>query len=223
MRRESALPVAITRALMAGDPGRFTARTGRCGSLSAMLRCHCRNPAPPIFGDRCNRRDRAMEPRALPALTLIDPELGRLVVGQNRTGPVRISCNFARACEIGGGEQSRRASLASVEDAVPILPADEIAAAVGAAGEPSCWRKARITSWVRHHRARWRPSAHPGRRWLLPTVAIPGIADRHAGARRHAGTERAAPAWRRYRGAGSHRLPSTLVLRDCTLVPGLDL
>lgn len=75
-----------------------------------------------------------MEPRPLPALTLIDPELGRLVVGQNRPGPIRVTCRFARAFDIGGGEQDRAAALGSVESPVVVPPSALVATRVADGG-----------------------------------------------------------------------------------------
>lgn len=222
--RESALPVAITRALMAEDPGRFYGE-------NRALRVFVGDVAVPLaeiraadLGDRATDGTEPWNRAPLPALTLIDPELGRLVVGQNRTGPVRISCNFARACEIGGGEQSRRASLASVEDAVPIPPADEIAAAVGAAG--GTFLLAESTHYVMGSAIAvpdgglLRILAADGR---FPTVAIPGTLTVTLGR----GATLELNGLRLHGGGiavqGSATDPGTLVLRDCTLVPGLGL
>ncbi len=222
--RESALPVAITRALMAEDPGRFYGE-------NRALRVFVGDVAVPLaeiraadLGDRATGGTEPWNRAPLPALTLIDPELGRLVVGQNRTGPVRISCNFARACEIGGGEQSRRASLASVEDAVPIPPADEIAAAVGAAG--GTFLLAESTHYVMGSAIAvpdgglLRILAADGR---FPTVAIPGTLTVTLG--RNARLE--LNGLRLHGGGvipnGNASVPGTVILRDCTLVPGLSL
>lgn len=68
------------------------------------------------------------------ASVLIDPELGRLTVDPTLTGPVRITCYFARPLAIGGGEHDRAQTAGSVEDATTLAPSVNVATAVTGAG-----------------------------------------------------------------------------------------
>lgn len=228
--RESALPIAITRALMAEDPGRFYGE-------NRAIRVFVGNDPVPLseiraahLGDRTTGgTGGGTEPwnRApLPALTLIDPELGRLVVGQNRTGPVRISCHFARPHDIGGGEQDRAAAIGSIEGAVTIPPSVVLATRIAENGSAGTFTLDQST----HYRmgdaitvpddGLLRIVATNGH---FPTAAIPGTLNvtlgRNArlelnGLRLHGGTLVA---------SGSVSAPGTVILRDCTLVPGHGL
>ncbi len=70
----------------------------------------------------------------IPGLTLIDPELGRLVVDPDLSGPVRVTCHFARVLEIGGGEHGRETLIGSVEDGIVIAPSNNLVTAINDEG-----------------------------------------------------------------------------------------
>lgn len=220
---ETALPIAITRALMAEDPGRFY------GEDRAIQVWAGADPIPlseiraAHLGDRAGGGTEPWNRAPLPALTLIDPELGRLVVGQNRAGPIRVTCRFARAFDIGGGEQDRSASLGSVENSAILPPSALVATRVTDAGGTGTFLLDQST----HYRSGssidvpdgglLRILASDGR-W--PTLRLPATLTitlgRNArvelnGLRMHGGQIRL---------RGNAAAPGTLVLRDCTLVPG---
>ena len=224
--RESARPIAITRALMAEDLGCFYGENrairvfvgGEPVPLAEIRAAH--------LGDRAGAGPEPWNRAPLPALTLIDPELGRLVIGQNRTGPVRITCHFARPYEIGGGEQARMASIGSIEGAVTIPPSVVIATRVADNSSTGTFLLDQST----HYRmgdaisvpddGLLRIIASDGR---FPTVAIPGALTvtlgRNAllelnGLRLHGGGVVV---------SGNALAPGTVILRDCTLVPGASL
>ncbi|MBP6678962.1 MAG: hypothetical protein KA156_07735 [Paracoccus sp.] len=224
--RESALPIAITRALMAEDPGRFYGENrairvfvgGKPLPLAEIRAAH--------LGDRTAAGTEPWNRAPLPALTLIDPELGRLVIGQNRSGPVRITCHFARALEIGGGEQTRAAAIGSVEGGITIPPSVTIATRIAENGSAGTFLLDQSTHYrmgdaiVVPDDGLLRIVASEGH---FPTVAIPGTLTvtlgRNArlelnGLRLHGGGVIA---------NGNASVPGTVILRDCTLVPGLSL
>lgn len=224
--RESALPIPISRALMAEDPGRFYGE-GRA------IRVFVGNAEVPLaeiraahLGDRATGGTEPWNRAPLPDRTLIDPELGRLVVGANRPGPVRVTCRFARPSEIGGGEHDRSASIGSVEDAVAIPPSVVIATRLAENGSIGTFLLEQST----HYRSGGsiavpdsgvlRLIAAEGRfptlRLSAPLTITLGRAARVElnGLRMHGGMLRI---------RGNANAPGTLVLRDCTLVPGLGL
>lgn len=224
--RESALPIAITRALMAEDPGRFYGE-------NRAIRVFVGNEPVPLaeiraanLGDRGGGGTEPWNRGPLPALTLIDPELGRLVVGQNRTGPVRISCHFARPHDIGGGEQDRAAAIGSIEGAVTIPPSVVIATRIAENGSADIFTLDQST----HYRMGDAITV-PDDRLLrivatnghFPTVAVPGTLNVTLG--RNARME--LNGLRLHGGGvtlnGTASAPGTVVLRDCTLVPGHSL
>ncbi len=158
--------------------------------------------------------------------TLIDPELGRLVVGDNRPGPVRVSCNFARPFDIGGGEQARHASIGSVEDGETLPPSAAIAERIAERGGTGTF----LLQQSSHYRMGERIAvpddgllrivAADGR---FPTVRLPAVftlvLGRNArvelnGLRLHGGLVRV---------EGDGEAPGELRLLDCTLVPGRSL
>lgn len=224
--QESALPIAITRAVMAEDPGRFYGE-GRA------IRIWAGNDPIPLdeiraahLGDRATGGTEPWNRAPLPDLTLIDPELGRIVIGQNRSGPIRVSCRFARPFEIGGGEHDRRQSLGSVEDPVILAPSVQLATRVASEGGTGTILLDQSTHYSSGASITvpdgglLRILAGDGR---FPTLRLPatltltlGRAARVElnGLRLHGGTIvlRGDPA-----------APGQLTLRDCTLVPGLAL
>lgn len=223
---ETALPIAITRALMAEDPGRFY------GEDRAIQVWAGADPIPLAeirgahLGDRAGTGAEPWNRAPLPALTLIDPELGRLVVGQNRPGPIRVTCRFARAFDIGGGEQDRAAALGSVESPVVVPPSALVATRVADGGGAGTY----VLEQSTHYRSGSGIDVPDGgllrilasdRRW--PTLRLPGTLTitlgRNArvelnGLRMHGGQIRL---------RGNANAPGTLTLRDCTLLPGLAL
>jgi hypothetical protein len=135
--REIDMPAPITRAIMAEDESRFYGpgraihirvgtedvpveeiRAANLGSLPGG------GPGEPDW----------TRTGGIPGLTLIDPELGRVVIDPDRAGPVRLSCHFARPLEIGGGEHSRVASVGSVEDGATAAPSTNLVTTVTNAG-----------------------------------------------------------------------------------------
>jgi hypothetical protein len=115
--QEQDMPVAISRAIMAEDPGRFygpgLAMNVSVGGVDIPLAeirvAHLGDVAGGGAGEpNWNRM-------VFSDATLIDPELGRLVIATNRPGVVAVSGHFARVWPFGGGEQDRAASLGSVE------------------------------------------------------------------------------------------------------------
>lgn len=224
--RESALPIAISRALMAEDPGRFYGEGRAIRVWAGAEEIPLAEIRAAHLGDRAGGGTEPWNRAPLPALTLIDPELGRLVVGQNRAGPIRISCHFARSHDIGGGEQDRRAALGSVENPVVVPPSALIATRVAAAGGQGTF----VLEQSTHYRSGsaidvpddglLRILARDGR---FPTLRLADTLTvtlgRNArvelnGLRMHAGMIRV---------RGTASAPGTLSLRDCTLVPGRSL
>lgn len=134
--READMPAPITRALLAEDPGRFYG-PGRAmllqvgGALIPLAEIRAAH-----LGDRPGGGAEPPWNRTggIPGLTLIDPELGRIVVDPNRGGALRVTCHFARVLEIGGGEYPRAAAIGSIEDAQPLPVGGNSASAVVAAG-----------------------------------------------------------------------------------------
>ncbi|MCR9088139.1 MAG: phage tail protein [Rhodobacteraceae bacterium] len=138
--QEADMPNPISRAIFAEDVGRFY---GPGGAIFVTV-----DGAPVAAGDvkAAHLGDLpggGTEPdwnhgtRAGPATgrVLIDPELGRLVVDPALTGPVRVTCHFARPLEIGGGEHDRALSAGSLEEANVLAPSANVVTAVTGAGE----------------------------------------------------------------------------------------
>lgn len=120
---EDRMPVAIDRRIMVEDVARFygpgRAMEVRVGSATIpperVTAAH--------LGDLPGGGAEPDWNHAAPADgVLIDPELGRLKVGADLTGPVRVTCHFARPLDIGGGEHGRAAAIGSVEDGVVLPP-----------------------------------------------------------------------------------------------------
>ncbi|WP_341368396.1 hypothetical protein [Yoonia sp. BS5-3] len=82
-------------------------------------------------------------------LTLIDPELGRLVIDPDLAGPVDVSCQFAQALELGGGEHDRAATIGTLAAPTTIAPSNEITAVINGADGAGDFALARST----HYRA----------------------------------------------------------------------
>lgn len=134
--REIDMPAPITRAIMAEDESRF---------YGPGLAIHIRVGNTDLPVDEIKTAHLGDLPGGGPGeppwnrsgiagTTLVDPELGRVVIDPNRAGPVRISCNFARPLEIGGGEHSRFASIGSIEGGTVIPPTTNLATAINGAG-----------------------------------------------------------------------------------------
>lgn len=220
---ERDLPVAIRRAVMAEEPGRFygagrAIRLFVAGAEIPLAEIRVAN-----LGDRAGSDAEPWSHRTAASHCLIDPELGRLVVGDNRPGPVQLSCHFARAIEIGGGEQPRMAGIGSVEGAVALDPAAPVAAQVQAAGGAGSFRITASTHIEMGAHidvpagAVLRIIAADG---CFPTCRLDGSLEIALGAgarvelnglRLHGGCLRV---------TGDATTPGELILRDCTLVPG---
>ncbi len=135
--QEIDMPVPITRAIMAEDESRFYG-PGRAIQLRVG------NTDIPV--EQIKTANLGTLPGAGPGepdwtrtggisgMTLIDPELGRIVVDPDLAGPLRVTCHFARPLHIGGGEHARVASIGSVEDGTVIAPSNNIVTEVNAEG-----------------------------------------------------------------------------------------
>ena len=223
---EADLPVAIRRAWLAEDPGRFygdghAIRIFVGGEEVPLAEIRAAN-----LGDRAGGDPEPWNHDSADNCTLVDPELGRLVVGRNRSGPVRVSCNFARPLEIGGGEQARAAGIGSVEDGEILPPSVVIASRIAERDGTGTY----LLDQSSHYRlgdrievpddGLLRIVATDGR---FPTVRLPAgftlVLGQRArvelnGLRLHAGLIRV---------EGEADAPGELILRDCTLVPGRSL
>lgn len=224
---ERDLPVPISRAVMAEDPGRFYGPNLAMQvfvddvmiPISEIRAAHLGDRSPIGAEPPWNRA-------SLPNLTLIDPELGRLVLGQNRPGAVRVICHFARAWDIGGGEQSREASIGSVELPVILDAATSISVQMHDAGNHGTFMLDQTTYYS-----------------AGGTIAVPDdgllrviAADRHfpsVGLTAHLTFQLGARARVELNGLRLHgdlvaftslaAEPGHITLRDCTLVPGRGL
>lgn len=132
---EGDVPMPITRELFAENVARFY------GPGRSILVSVAGTPLPleeirsANLGDRSDggaEPNWAHPPRA--DQTMIDPELGRLVLGRNRSGRVELTCHHGRVWRFGGGEHDRDATVGSVEDAVTVAPQGDVTAAANGAG-----------------------------------------------------------------------------------------
>lgn len=223
---EADVPGAIRRALMTEDPGRFYG-PGRAirifvdGAEIPLAEIRVAN-----LGDRAGGGPEPWSHESAASHTLIDPELGRLVVGANRTGAVQLSCHFARAIEIGGGEHARMASIGSIEGAVPLDLAAPVAAQVMAAGGAGTFLLGATT-----HVEMGAHIAVPDGGLLrliaadgcFPTCRLDGELEIALGAGAHVEVNGLRLHGGTLRISGAAAAPGTLLLRDCTLVPGHGL
>jgi len=146
---ETDLPIPIARHALHEDLVRARAEPGGGDGRSAYygpgraIRIFAAGEAIPLEDIRAaNLSDRAgggAEPRwncpPQEGFTLIDPELGRLVLDANRRGPVAVSAWFGRVEDTGGGEHARAGGIGSVEaPAATLSPRADIAAAASDAG-----------------------------------------------------------------------------------------
>ena len=134
---EADMPAPISRAILAEDVGRFYG-PGRALHLQVGAQVV---PLAEIRSANLADRPGGVGPEpdwnrtgGIPGLTLIDPELGRIVIDPNRNGIIRASCHFARPLEIGGGEHARVASIGSVETATSLPVTPNVVATVNAGG-----------------------------------------------------------------------------------------
>ncbi len=132
---EASLPEPISRAIMAEDVARFYGADKALSVSVGGTEVPLAEVKVAHLGDLPGG---GAEPpwnrSAMADVTLIDPELGRVVVGDNRTGVVRLTCNLARPLEIGGGEHSRRSSVGSVEDGVTAPVGTNLVTTIAAEG-----------------------------------------------------------------------------------------
>lgn len=160
----------------------------------------------------------------IPGLTLVDPELGRLVVDPDLAGPVDVSCQFAQALELGGGEHDRAATIGTLTAPTSIAPSTEITGALNGAGGSGDFTLLRST----HYRANGTVSVPAGETLRLvalngafPTIIIGAAGlqfDLGAGAAVELNGLRFARAGITITGSGA-----SLNIADCTLVPGLQV
>ncbi len=134
---EADMPAPITRNIMAEDESRFY------GPGKAML-IQVGNTVVPVENIKAANLASRAAPGApepdwtrsggISGVTLIDPELGRIVIDPDLSGPVRVTCHFARVLEIGGGEHGRVHSIGSIEDGITIAPSNNLVTAINGAG-----------------------------------------------------------------------------------------
>ncbi len=134
---ETDMPAPITRNIMAEDASRFY------GPGKSIL-IQVGNTVLPVDSIKAAHLGSRLAPGApepdwtrtggISGLTLVDPELGRMVVDPDLSGPVRITCHFARVLEIGGGEHGRVNSIGSIEDGIVIAPSSNLVAAINGHG-----------------------------------------------------------------------------------------
>ena len=223
---EADLPVAIRRAWLAENPGRFYG-DGRA------IRIFVGDEEVPLaeiraadLGDRGSGGAEPWNHVESAGHTLIDPERGRFVVGANRPGPVRVSCHFARAFEIGGGEQARGASIGSVEDGETLPPSVAIATRITGRGGTGTF----LLEQSSHYQTGaaiavpddglLRILAADGR---FPTVKLPAVLTITLGKRARVELNGLRLHGGLVRVEGDAEAPGELLLRDCTLVPGQSL
>ena len=231
--RERDMPAPISRAILDEDLGRPEDEMVLYGPGRAILIQVGATVVPPSAIRAAHLGSRAApgapEPDwtrtgGIPGLTLIDPELGRLVVDPDLSGPVRITCHFARVLEIGGGEHGRAGPIGSVEDGVAIAPSNNLVTAIDGAGGEGTF----LLEQTSHYAANGQITVPEGGILRLvatdgafPTVRIGGAGLTVAlgnkatlelnGLRLHGGAVTASGT-----GAG-------VTVRDCTLVPGRSL
>ncbi|MGV8986147.1 MAG: phage tail protein [Cypionkella sp.] len=224
---ERDLPAPISRAVMAEDPARFYGE-------DRAIRVFVNNVPIPASEIRAahlgDLPGGGAEPpwnrTSLPNLTLIDPVLGRLVVGQNRPGPVRVICNFARVWDIGGGEQARSASIGSVENPVILDPLAAISAQITAAGGQGTFV---LNQTTRYSAAGIIDVPNDGVLRVIassgsfPTLRLSAGLTFQLGARARVELNGLRLHNSLVTFTGVAQNPGSVTLRDCTLVPGRGL
>lgn len=218
-------PAAILRSVMAEDPTKYvgdgksiriwvggtevdptTIRAANLGSRSAP-------GAPEPDWTRTG---------GISGLTLVDPELGRLVIDPELAGPVDVSCQFAQALELGGGEHDRATTIGTLAAPTPIAPSNEIVAAINGAGGAGDFTLERST----YYRANGTVTIPAGETLRLVALngAFPTITVGAAGLQFDlgAGATVALNGLRFTRGGITVTgTGAALSIADCTLVPGL--
>lgn len=220
-------PAPILRSIMAEDP---TLYVGDGRSIRIWVGNAEVDPAT-IRAAKLGSRFAAGAPEpdwtrtgGIPGLTLVDPELGRLVVDPNLSGPVDVSCHFAQALELGGGEHDRAATLGTLTAPQTIAPSNEITVVINGAGGSGTFTLDQST----HYSANGLVTVPAGQtlRLVARNGAFPTIRIGNGGLRFDLGldAELELNGLRLYRrvveitGTGA-----ALTLADCTLVPGLEL
>ncbi len=224
---ESDMPAPITRAIMAEKESLFY------GPGKAIL-IQVGNAVLPVESIKAANLASRAAPGApepdwtrtggISGVTLIDPELGRIVVNPDLSGPVRVTCHFARVLEIGGGEHSRVNTIGSIENGITIAPSNNLVTAINADGGDGTFLLEQSSHYAANGQVMvpdngtLRIIATDG---AFPTVRIGASGFAFAlganaslelnGLRLHNGEVRV-------EGTGS-----TIDIRDCTLVPGLSV
>lgn len=223
---EADMPIRISRKIMAEDPGRFYVPRGAIevrvnGTAVPLAQIRVANLAdrpPPATG--WNRS-------SLAGAVLIDPELGRLVVGTDPAAIVEVTCDFARPLAIGGGEETRAASLGSVENPTLVPETEDPVARIVAGGGTGTYVLAKST----HYRSAGGAFTVPAGQ-ILRLLALDSVFPTlrlEAGLTITLGDNAVLELngirfWQSgVTVAGSATAPGTITLRDCTLVPGLAL
>lgn len=220
-------PAAILRSIMAEDPTNYV---GDGLSIRIWVGGIEVDPTT-IRAANLGSRDApgAPEPAwtrtgGIPGLTLVDPELGRLVIDPNLAGPVDVSCQFAQALELGGGEHDRAATIDTLAAPTTIAPSSEIVGAINAAGGAGDFTLNRST----HYRANGTVTVPAGQNLRLvalngafPTISI-GVAGLQFDLGAGASVELNGLRFTR-RGITITGPGAALSIADCTLVPGLEL
>ncbi|MEM9318245.1 MAG: phage tail protein [Pseudomonadota bacterium] len=132
---EAVMPSRITRAIMAERPDRFygpdLAIEVRVGGAAIPVE----DIKTAHLGDLpTGEAEPDWNHTARNEQVLIDPELGRLKVGPDLTGPVRITCHFARPLELGGGEHGREGPIGSVEGGAVVAPSISVSNRISSQG-----------------------------------------------------------------------------------------
>jgi hypothetical protein len=221
---EADLPLPISRGLFAENPARFY-------GPDLAFEVFVNGIAVPLATVRAANLGDAIaggwHRSSFAGAVLIDPTLGRLVVGTDPAAVVTVTCHHARPDTIGGGEHDRSASLGSVESAQSIAPGTDPVAAIVAAGGQGTF----VLTASSQYRAAAASIAVPDGGLLrlvaadrmAPTLQLDGVLTVALG--RGAQVEvNGLRVWRnQIRITGTAEAPGRVTIRDCTLVPGLAL
>ena len=220
-------PAAIKRAIMAEDP---TAYVGDNRSIRIWVGGTEVDPTTICAANLGSRAaPGAPEPEwtrtgGISGLTLVDPELGRLVVDPDLSGPVDVSCHFAQALELGGGEHERAASIGTLNAPTVIAPSANIATAINGAGGAGVFTLNRSTRYTANGTIN--VPAGQSLRLVARNGAFPTIRIGNNGLRFDLGAEATVElnGLRLFRrGISVTGDGAALELVDCTLVPGREL
>ncbi|MEM1073106.1 MAG: phage tail protein [Pseudomonadota bacterium] len=220
-------PAAIARSVMAEDPANYVGDTRSLRIWVGGVEVDPSTICAANLGSRATPG--APEPEwtrtgGIPGLTLVDPELGRLVIDPDLAGPVDVSCHFAQALELGGGEHERAPSIGTLNAPTIIAPSTEITGAINGAGGSGVFLLDRSTHYAANGTVT--VPANQSLRLVAANGAFPTIRMGNNGLRFALGDDatlelngvRLTRRGLSVTGAGAE-----VSLIDCTLVPGLEL